>query len=259
MFDKYKMYIKAVQSPETDVKFYQKRYFEMTQKQKPNLTLREDFCGTGIISSEWVKLSPKYVAYGVDLDTEPTGYGERHILSKLDASERKRIHLLNMNVMDKKVPHADIVAAANFSYFLFKKRQDLKQYFKNVHDTLNKEGIFIVDVFGGTQCTDEITDKKKIGDLTYYWDQKGFDPITNEAQFSIHFRHKGKMYKDLFTYDWRMWSIPELREIMQEAGFKETRVYWEGTNRLGFGNGKFTLANSGEPCLSWVAYIVGIK
>lgn len=67
------------------------------------------------------------------------------------------------------------------------------------------------------------------------------------------------MYKDVFTYDWRMWSISELREIMDEVGFKETKVYWEGTNRLGGGNGVFSEVEKGEACLSWIAYIVGVK
>ena len=30
-----------------------------------------------------------------------------------------------------------------------------------------------------------------------------------------------------FTYDWRFWTLPEIRELMTEAGFRETRVYVE--------------------------------
>ena len=30
---------------------------------------------------------------------------------------------------------------------------------------------------------------------------------------------------DAFTYEWRLWSVPELRDAMLEAGFASTEVY----------------------------------
>ena len=56
-----------------------------------------------------------------------------------------------------------------------------------------------------------------------------------------------------------MWSIPELREMMLEVGFRKTYVYWEGTTRSGEGNGNFTRAEIGEECQAWIAYVVGEK
>lgn len=256
---KYELYIKAVQSPDTDVLFYEKKYRSLRGKSKKNLVLREDFCGTGIISAEWIKLNKNYKSYGVDLDPEPLKMGNDKFVSKLSEEQRKRIQLIENNVLNSDIPKADIIAAVNFSYFLFKEREQLKKYFKRVYETLNKDGIFIVDIFGGTQCTDAIVDRHKHKDFTYYWEQKNFDPITNYADFAIHFRYKNKMFKDVFKYDWRMWSIPEVTDIMKEVGFSETRVYWEGTARNGSGNGIFTETQTGEPCLSWIAYIAGIK
>ena len=37
-----------------------------------------------------------------------------------------------------------------------------------------------------------------------------------------------------------MWSLPEIREILKEVGFKESHVYWEGTDEDGEGDGVFT-------------------
>ena len=56
-----------------------------------------------------------------------------------------------------------------------------------------------------------------------------------------------------------MWTIPELRDLMEKVGFKKTFVYWEGTNAKGEGNGIYSLEEKGEACESWVAYIVGAK
>ena len=98
------------------------------------------------------------------------------------------------------------------------------------------------------------------GDVSYYWDQDSFDPVTNEAMFYIHFKRKGEKKREkMFTYDWRMWTIPEIREIMEEAGFKETRVYWEGTTEDGDGDGEFKAVTKGEDCEAWVSYVVGLK
>lgn len=256
---KYQLYIKSVQSPETDVLFYKRVYKELRKKTKAGLTLREDFCGTGIISSEWLKLDKTYKSIGIDLDPEPMKYGQKNFISKLKPDQQKRIQLIQMNVLDKKIPSADIVAAVNFSYCLFRQREQLKQYFQNVYKSLKPNGIYVIDVFGGSQCSDEIMDRTRHKNYTYYWDQKNFDPVSNYADFAIHFRYKNKFYKDVFTYDWRVWTIPELREIMQEVGFRNSVVYWEGTARNGSGNGVFTQVKSGEACLSWIAYVAGMK
>ncbi|MEK7357358.1 MAG: class I SAM-dependent methyltransferase, partial [Bdellovibrionota bacterium] len=142
----------------------------------------------------------------------------------------------------------------------FKERSMMKSYFHNCSSTLNPGGLLIVDVFGGSQCQEANEEVTKQKDFTYYWEQENFDPITNEALFHIHFKPKGhRKIEKAFTYDWRMWTIPELREMMRETGFKRTHVYWEGTTRSGTGDGKFKRAEKGEECQAWIAYVVGEK
>lgn len=257
-FDKYDFYRRSVQSPGEDVKFYRKVYKKIRKSSEPK-TLREDFCGTGAISCEWVKLNNTYKSCGLDLDQEPMNYGRENYISQLKPDQQKRIALIKKDVLTPDLPMADIAVAVNFSYFFFKKRDVLKKYFEHVYSSLNQKGLFVVDIFGGTQCTDAIEDQTAHKDFTYYWDQKSFDPVTSEAYFEIHFRHRQKKYEGVFSYDWRMWSITEIRELMLEVGFQDTQVYWEGTGRDGNGNGIFTPVKKGEPCLSWIAYIVGVK
>ena len=79
--DKYKCYLKSVQSPEHEVEFFDKAFKDEFHR-KPT-TLREDFCGTFSVCCEWVKLGRQRTALGVDLDPEPLAWGEKHILSKL--------------------------------------------------------------------------------------------------------------------------------------------------------------------------------
>lgn len=257
-FDKYAFYNEAVQSAGEDVKFY-RRVYKQIRKGKNPVTLREDFCGGGAISCEWVKLDKGLKSCGLDLDREPMDYGREHYISQLTSEQQKRVMLIKKDVLTLNLPVADIAVAVNFSYFFFKKREVLKRYFDNVYKSLNQNGLFVVDIFGGSQCTDAIEDKTKHKNFTYYWDQKNFDPITNEAYFEIHFEYKGKKHKGVFSYDWRMWSIQEIRDLMLEVGFQETKVYWEGTDKKGRGNGVFRSTEKGESCLSWIAYIAGVK
>ncbi len=257
-FDKYELYSEAVQSAAVDVKFYRKIYKQIRKGKKP-VILREDFCGAGAISCEWVKLDKDFKSCGLDLDRAPMDYGREHYISKLNPEQQSRVVLIKKDVLTYDLPAADIAIAVNFSYFFFKKRAVLTRYFENAYASLNQHGLFVVDVFGGTQCTDAIEDKTKHKNFTYYWDQKNFDPVTNEAYFEIHFKYKNKKYENVFNYDWRMWSIPEIKEIMLEVGFQDVKTYWEGTNLKGQGNGVFKPVEKGEVCESWIAYIVGIK
>ena len=256
-FDKYDLYEQSVQSPKSDIELYVETYKELKNK-KPKF-FREDFCGTFSLAAEWVKLNSKHIAYGLDIDPEPMEYGRNYFDSKLSADQKKRLHIIEKNVLEPGLSPVDISVAMNFSYFCFKTRPLLKQYFKNVYNSLRKDGLFIVDIFGGSQCYDAIEDVHKKKKFTYYWDQVSFDPISNHALFYIHFRVKGKKVTKVFKYDWRMWSIPEVRELMEEVGFKKTHVYWEGTTRKGEGDGKFKRTEKGESCLSWIAYIAAEK
>ena len=256
-FDKYDLYEKSVQSPRSDIEFYVQTYKEL-KKKKPKF-FREDFCGTFSLSAEWVKFNSGHVAYGLDIDPEPMDYGRQYFESRLNADQKKRLHIKDHNVLVGPLPSVDVAVAMNFSYFCFKTRPLLKQYFQNVYNSIRKDGLFIVDIFGGSQCYDTIEDVHKKKKFTYYWDQVSFDPISNFALFYIHFRVNGKKVTKVFKYDWRMWSIPEVRELMEEVGFKKTHVYWEGTTRKGEGDGKFKRTEKGESCLSWIAYITAEK
>jgi hypothetical protein len=254
-FDRYEYYRKSVQSAETDVEFYRDTYKEI--RGKLPTVFREDFCGTFALSCEWVKLNKSFKAIGVDLDPDPLVYGKEHYLPLLAEEQQRRVTIVQKDVLSPKLPKADIIVAANFSYFVFKTRQRMKEYFMKAKKSLNRDGVFVVDCFGGSLCQDGNEESTRHKSFTYYWEQVDFDPITHRAHFNIHFRPHGKpKLERVFSYDWRMWTIPELRDILEEVGFKKTTVYWEGTKRDGTGNGVFSATNVGESCLSWIAYIV---
>ncbi|MFH1723578.1 MAG: class I SAM-dependent methyltransferase [Elusimicrobiota bacterium] len=253
--DKYKLYTDAVQQPDRDVVFFRDAFREITGRDPK--VLREDFCGTFRVCCEWAKLDPEHVAHGLDLDWEPAAYGRRMYLPRLTPAQRRRVRIRRKNVLDPDVPSADLIVALNFSYYIFKKRAELKAYLENCARTLPEGGLLFLDSFGGSDCHGPIEDSTRHRDFTYYWDQDDFDPIHNTARFFIHFRPKGgEKIERVFTYDWRIWTIPEVRELMEESGFRRSYVYWEGTQGEQ-GNGVFTRTEEGESCEAWIAYIVG--
>lgn len=257
-FDKYRYYIDSVQAPEVDTDFFIEVYKEH-RRSTPKI-LREDFCGTFIVCAEWVKKGRDFIAHGVDLDLDPIRWGQENILPKLKPAQQERIHIHQMNVMDPKIPHADVIAAQNFSFFLFKKRDDLKNYFQNCYNSLHKNGVLITDCFGGMACFEPNEEETIYKKYSYYWDQDSYDPITQEATFHIHFKLKGEKKREkVFVYDWRMWGPREIQEVMEEVGFSKSHVYWEGTTKSGEGNGNFQIRKNAEHCDSWIAYVVGLK
>ena len=257
-FDKYWYYNKSVQSADVDVVFFRDTYKEMRGRLPK--TFREDFCGTFKLSCEWVKLDESFESVGIDLDQEPIDYGTKNYLPELKDNQQSRVRLQNANVLDSGLPKADVIAACNFSYQIFKERETLKNYFANCLKTLNDDGVFIMDIFGGSQCYEPNEEETEHDGFSYFWDQDSWDPVTNEAQFYIHFKRKGeKKRREVFSYDWRMYSIPELKDILKEAGFKNTYIYWEGTDDDGEGDGEFKRVTKGEDCESWIAYLVSEK
>ena len=256
--DKYKLYQKSVQEPEHEMDFFDQAFKDAFGR-KP-MVLREDFCGTFSVCCEWCKTDGR-TAYGVDLDPEPLDWGKANNLAKLKPAQQERVTLIQDDVRTNTTPRADILAAQNFSFWYFKTREEVLNYFKIAHKNLADDGIMIMDMMGGGECiTDDETDVRKIGSFKYIWEQAHYDPITHDASFYIHFKFKdGSKLKKAFEYHWRFWTIPEVRELLAEAGFKESHVYWEGTDKDGEGNGEWsrTENTSSEPC--WIAYIVAIK
>jgi len=264
--DLHELYEKSVQSPEADIEFFINTYKVLRGKEP--LDMREDFCGTGYLSVEWCKSHPQRRAQGIDLDRPTLDWGLEHNVNPAGPDVASRVELVEANVLDTSDFRADITCACNFSYNIFKTREALREYFEAVHRGLKDDGIFVMDVFGGTETMDILEEERDVDDedFTYIWDQDKFNPITNEILCYIHFNFPdGSAIRKAFTYDWRLWQLPELSELLQEAGFSKVRVYWEefvddddDSDELE-GTGEYFEATDVENQESWVNYIVAEK
>lgn len=256
--DIHELYEQSVQNVEHEVEFLQTTFREIRGREAR--LLREDFCGTASASCEWVKQGGDFQAIGVDIDPDVLEWGRKHRVGRLPAADQARVRLVESDVMSADTPPVDLLIAFNFSYFIFDTRDALRAYFRRAYEALKEDGLFFVDLFGGPEAQEETKEKTKHDGFTYIWHQAEFHPVTNYIRCHIHFKFPdGSKIKKAFTYEWRLWSAPEIREVLEEAGFRKTTLYWEGEDEDGEGNGEFTPDDKGEADLAWIAYIVAEK
>jgi hypothetical protein len=258
--DRHKLYEMAVQYAPSEIDFVDDTFKQLRGFRAK--TLREDFCGTANVCCEWVKRRDNNHAIGVDIDEEVLQWGVDNNLSKLNSEQQNRIELLQENVLEVETEKPEIILAMNFSYWLFKERKDLKHYFKQVRSSLAEGGVFFLDAYGGYESFSEVREEQEIedGDFTYTWEQERFDPITHNLICNIHFAFSdGSSLDKAFHYDWRLWILPEIQDLLKESGFSKVTVYWQGWDEDGEPDGEFKPAENADADAGWICYLTAEK
>jgi hypothetical protein len=258
--DRHVLYEKSVQDVAEEYKFISKTFRKLRGRRPRHA--REDFCGTANMCCEWVRRSRGNTAIGVDLDPEVLAWGRQYNLSRLKPDARLRVSLIQDDVCGVKTASpVDVVLAMNFSYQLFMTRKKLGGYFRKVRKALARDGMLFMDAFGGYDAHREIKEKRKYKGFSYIWEQAHYNPIDGHMRCHIHFGFPdGSKLQQAFTYDWRLWSLPELRELLDEAGFSRVTVYWEGTDpKTGEGTSVYSPATVGDADPGWVCFLVAEK
>ncbi|XP_030551879.1 uncharacterized protein LOC115756308 [Rhodamnia argentea] len=320
---KFLLYQQSVQSPKGDISYLQKFFLMYVGGRQP-LHLQEDFCGTALLSTEWLRSDPRRTAVGLDLDLEALNWCMQNNINTIGADSYSRIslfhgnvlqpfeamlihfepvdcirtirldpseegpriddqqsslkvdcispsHMMSSNISSKQLPGRDIVCAFNYSCCCLHKRKDLVLYFNHVLGFLSRRGgIFVMDLYGGTSSEKKLRLQRRFANFKYVWEQAEFDMIERKTRISLHF-HLQKPQKKLphaFSYSWRLWSLPEIKDCLEEAGFQSVH-FWirqmpdsENIKSVeGFGIGKdvkYEEVKSFEQQDSWNAYIVGV-
>uniref|UniRef100_A0A0D3EWI0 Uncharacterized protein n=1 Tax=Oryza barthii TaxID=65489 RepID=A0A0D3EWI0_9ORYZ len=319
MPSKFHLYQLSVQSPKGDISYLQK-FFLMYVGGRVPLHFQEDFCGTALLSAEWLRTDARRTAVGLDLDLESLEWCLENNLSKIGADGYSRMLLFHGNVLQPNVarlvkqkicdamqdlhvnndndslaskicdqldpaspkcsanstmsdlvlPARDIICAFNYSCCCLHRRKDLVLYFRHAFNALSKRGgIFVMDVYGGTSSERKLRLQRRFPSFTYFWEQEEFDIISHQTRISLHFQAgKKQMLRHAFTYHWRLWSIPEIKDCLEEAGFKSIHVWIrEMPNTQSSGNAKEYNANRDvkyeelqhfNQADAWNAYVVGV-
>lgn len=256
--DRHVLYENSVQNTETEYEFID-GVFRKLRKRKA-FTLREDFCGTASMCCEWVQQRRKNKAFGVDLDEDVLAWGKFNNVNKLKPAQQQRVELIQGDVMRVKMDPVDVTIAMNFSYQIFKTRALLRKYFKRGHASLVDDGLFILDVFGGYEAYQELEEETEHDHFTYIWDQAKYNPVNGDITCHIHFSFpdQSRMEK-AFTYEWRLWTLPELKELLVEAGFSKITLYCQESDDDDESVGDFLPVTEMDADAGWIAFIVAEK
>lgn len=257
--DRHELYQQSVQDVESEIDFVEETFLEL--RGRPGKHLREDFCGTANTSCEWIRRGDDHTAVSVDIDKEVLDWGREHNLAALDEDAQKRISLIQDDVAKVKTEPVDMLLAMNFSYWMFETRDSLRAYFERCRETLVDDGILFLDAFGGYEAFQELEEPRECDGFDYIWDQDDYDPMSGHMKCFIHFEFEdGSRMDKAFAYEWRLWTLPEIRELLEEAGYSHVGIYLEGDDDDGEGgNGIFSQAERGDADAGWLAYIVAQK
>jgi SAM-dependent methyltransferase len=266
--DRHALYEASVQSADYDLDFFERVFRH--HRGRTFRRFREDFCGTAQLSCAWALRRPENESWGVDLDAPTLEWARREHLSRMHGAA-KRVTLIRGDVREVTRPRVELATAMNFSWWVFHTRDDLRDYFRAVRRSMGPDGVFIANIFGGTGAMEPLEEKRRIPAsqgpdglripaFTYIWEQASFNPIDHHLVCHIHFRlGDGTKIRRAFTYDWRLWTLPEVQEIMREAGFASTEVYVEGWNHKKHEPDEiYRRRKSFDNQEGWLAYVAGI-
>ena len=107
---------------------------------------------------------------GIDIDPEPLAWGAKHNIQPLGA-RASLVRLLQQDARDPCRGPFDVSVALNFSYFVFETREELRRYFAGVRRSMAPDGIFVLDAYGGSGAWRCLSERRRVGDFTYVWEQ----------------------------------------------------------------------------------------
>ncbi|CAM8897958.1 unnamed protein product [Rhodiola kirilowii] len=283
---KFSLYQQSVQSPKGDISYLLK-FFLMYVGGRVPLHFQEDFCGTALLSTEWIRNDTRRTAIGLDLDLEALEWCLENNVSKIGSDGYSRISLFHGNVLQ---PGESVLLKCRIRELM----SDIK--LQSLQDDAKPDSVDSSIQMNSNMATDEKFQKNSLllpardiicafnysccclhkrGELVtyfrhYIWEQEEFDIVQRKTRISLHFHLKKqqKKIRHAFSYSWRLWSLPEIKDCMEEAGFQSVHFWMRQmpdteNSKIteGFGVGrdlKYEEVTKFEQQDAWNAYIVGV-
>lgn len=242
------------------------------------MRLADDFAGPAAIARAWAADDPDRSAIAVDADPEPIAHARTRLADHAARVGPKdladRVSFQTRDVLEA-AGTVDVIAALNFAACELHSRERLLTYLRHALCRLDTHGVIVLDLYGGPDAFQPAAHQQTIetdaGDLVYTWEQRDADPLTARVRNAMHFdTPDGRRLENAFGYDWRLWTVPELRDALREAGFRRTQVHL-ALGEAETGEGELLvrpvrddaaptppdLAEEPDPDEPYVAYIVG--
>src|SRR5690606_23679903 len=128
-----------------------------------------------------------------------------------------------------------VVHAGNFSLGELHARAELLGWARTARARLAPGGIVAADTYGGESAWRRgVLERRRFErdglEIRWLWEQRSANPLSAEVVNALSFRvlRAGDVVLDLpdaFVYRWRLWSAPELVDVLGEAGFRRAEVH----------------------------------
>jgi len=255
--DRHDLYELCTQTPERDVALLRALHGGAAR------VLGEDFAGTAALAHAWVRTVRGGRAVAVDRDPEPL---DRHRADR-------RVARLVADVR-RVAARVDLLVALNFSVCEWHARRDLVGYLRHARRRLARGGVFVADLYGGEGAftVGRLRERHRgpRGErVLYEFEQRSADALTGRVVDALHFEVAGNgatarrgrvtRLRDAFVYDWRLWSVPELRDALLDAGFASVEVHSRFEHARD-GRGRVhvrPLASARELGATWCVFVMG--
>lgn len=258
------LYRLAVQHPEAEVRFLLRACAHHNGDDAWPTRLKEDFAGTAAVAAAWVALDEDHRALAVESHGPTLRWAERRWRRAL-GERAQDLHLVEADVLSVDRPKVDLVAALNFSTFIYHDRAALHRYFRAARRSLRPGGVIVLDAYGGPGAERLTTQQRRVTPdpdtgvepFDYAWEQRGFDALTRRTDCRIHFTlANGRRLASAFRYDWRLWTLPELTELLREAGFDAPTAWCDRYDAAqGTSDGLYRPITALPAREDWVAYV----
>lgn len=258
------LYRLAVQHPEAEVGLLLRAYTHYNDDRMPS-RLKEDFAGSSVIASTFVSLDENHRALAVEAHGPTAQWAAKRADREL-GERAEDCYIIQADVLEIDSPKVDVIAAMNFSTFIYHDRAALVRYFRAARKSLRPGGILAMDCFGGPGAmrlgvqTRQIQPAAEDGveQFTYEWEQRSYDAVTGKIDCRIHFAlADGSRIDNAFRYDWRLWTLPELQECLLEAKFTCVEVWCDQYDpETGQSDGHYRPISTLPAREDWVAYVI---
>lgn len=189
--------------------------------------LGEDFAGTAALSRAWVRAIEGGRAHATDLDPARLAHAPH---------PRVATHALDVRAPElARHGPCDVVHAGNFSLGELHARAELLGWARTARARLAPGGIVAADTYGGESAWRRgVLERRRFEpdglEIRWLWEQRSANPLSAEVVNALSFRvlRAGDVVLDLpdaFVYRWRLWSAPELVDVLGEAGFRRAEVH----------------------------------
>ena len=229
-----------LRDPDPDIEFFIKCFERYCDREVKRIL--EPACGPGLFLANAPKFG--YYIFGYDLNPAMIKFSKDRLRNQNILAQNADAVIANMvDVKFDEKFDAAFICINSIGYL--RNNIDIFSHFKNMNDSLNEGGIYIVEI--SFKCED-IKNEKKIDDTWYAknedieleatWAINGYDveKRIRHVDFKMRALDKGEIINIEESHDLRLWIFDEFKEITKLSGFEIVGIFNQNYEEISMQN-----------------------